>query len=146
MGIDIIREGEMNITDSVIGKGKLRGTRDADQFTFDQFEKFRKKKADKIIGFNSSQGDTIGVSPEAFPSLKDADENRGLRFASASTKKKLKRLSKQDYDFVYFEKQGQLFFDGNGTAPGWGTSTEGGIFAILKGKPELSAEDFTLLA
>ena len=132
-----------NIINSAPGKGELKGTKRADQFTFDQFESFGGKTADKIIRFNSSQGDTIGVSAEAFPSLQEADE---ISFATAATMKKLRRLSKQDIDFVYYETKGRLFFNGNGSNKGWGDQDKGGLFAILKGKPELSADDFTLLA
>ena len=131
-----------NIIESEFGKGKLKGTDKADQFTFDQFESFNSKAMDKIIGFDSSQGDTIGVSGEAFPSLIQADE---ISFASASTKKELKLRSRENYDFVYFKENGRLFFNGNGSDKGWGAPDEGGLFAILKGKPELSVEDFTLL-
>ena len=133
-----------NVIYSVPGKGKLRGTtRRADQFTFDQFESFGGKNADKIIGFDSSQGDSFGVSAEAFPSLQGADE---ITFATAITKTELKQLRRQDIDFVYYETKGRLFFNGNGSNKGWGDPDEGGLFAILKGKPELSADDFTLLA
>ena len=62
------------------------------------------------------------------------------------TKKQLKSLSKTDYDFVYYEKKGRLFFNSDGVEKGWGNENEGGLFAILKGKPELSEADFTLLA
>ena len=123
-----------NVIYSVPGKGKLRGTsRRADQFTFDQFESFGGKTADKIIGFDSSQGDSIGVSAEAFPSLQGADE---ITFATAITKKEFKQLKRQDIDFVYYETKSRLFFNGNGSDKGWGDPDEGGLFAILKGKPE----------
>ena len=59
---------------------------------------------------------------------------------------KLKRLSKQNYDFVYFEKKGRLYFDGNGTDNNWGNRNEGALLAVLKGKPDVSVDDFTLLA
>ena len=131
------------IIESVRGKGKLKGTKVADAFTFDSFEAFTKKSADKIIGFNASQGDTIAVSPNAFPSLTGAS---AISFASTRSKKEFKQMSKEDYDFVYFEKKGRLYFDGNGAEKNWGNSDEGGLVAILKGKPELTAEDITLLA
>ena len=134
---------EYNVINSTIGKGKLRGTRKADQFTFNQFEPFNKNTADKIIRFDSSQGDTIGVSPEAFPSLQAIDDKS---LGVAKSKRALKRFGKQSYDFVYFEPKGKLFFNGNGSDKGWGDPNEGGLFAILKGKPELSVDDFTLLA
>jgi len=133
--------------DSIIGavraKGKLIGNDLANQFTFDSFEKFGRKTADKIIGFDSSHGDTIGVSADAFPSLSDSDQ---ISFASTNSKKELKLLSYEDYDFVYYEKKGQLFVNGNGEDKGWGQSNQGGLFAILQGKPELTYEDFTVLA
>ena len=132
-----------SIIESVLGKGKLKGTTGADAFTFDSFEAFTKQSADKIIGFNASQGDTIAVGPNAFPSLQGVSD---VSFASTRSKKKFKQMSKEDYDFVYFEKKGRLYFDGNGAEKNWGNSDEGGLVAILKGKPELTVEDITLLA
>jgi len=132
-----------SIIESVRGKGKLKGTNSADAFTFDSFDIFTKKAADKIIGFDASAGDTIAVSAVAFPGLEGASS---ISFASTNSNKKLRQLSKDDIDFVYFEKKGQLYFDGNGSNKNWGDSEEGGLVAILKGKPEVSMDDFTLLA
>ena len=131
------------IIESVSGKGKLKGTKVADAFTFDSFEAFTKQSADNIIGFNASQGDTIAVSSIAFPGLKGVSD---ISFASTRSKKEFKQMSKEDYDFVYFAKKGRLYFDGNGAEKNWGNSDEGGLVAILKGKPELTVEDITLLA
>ena len=131
------------IIQSARGKGKLKGTNKADAFTFDSLESFTKKSADKIIGFDTSQGDKIAVSSVAFPGL---EGSLGISFASTQSKKKLKKFSKEAYDFVYFEKKGRLYFDGNGSGKYWGDANEGGLVAILKEKPELTLEDFTLLA
>ena len=111
---------------------------------FNSFESFNKKNADIIIGFYPEQGDTIGVSSEAFPSLSG---KTNIKFASTSSRKELKRLFKEDYDFIYFEKvkSGRLFFNGNGSDKGCGSSAEGGLFAILKGTPDLTALDFSIL-
>ena len=136
-------EPEGGIIESVRGKGKLKGTSVADAFTFDSLEAYTRKTADKIIGFDASEGDTIAVSAVAFPGLENVSD---ISFASTKRKKKLKQLSKNDYDFVYFEKKGRLYFDGNGSDKNWGNSDEGGLVAILKGKPELTVEDITLLA
>ena len=54
--------------------------------------------------------------------------------------------SKDDYNFVYFEKNGSLYLNGNGAEKNWGNSSEGGLIAILKGNPVLTADDITLLA
>ena len=131
-----------SIIESVRGKGNLQGTNSADAFTFDSFDIFTKKAADKIIGFDASEGDSIAVSAVAFPGLEGASL---ISFASTNSNKKLRQLSKQDFDFVYFEKKGRLYFDGNGSDKKWGDSDEGGLVAILKGKPELVSEDIMLL-
>ena len=132
-----------SIIESVRGKGKLKGTNSADAFTFDSFDIFTKKAADKIIGFDASEGDTLAVSAVAFPGLEGSSS---ISFASTKSKKKLNQFSREDFDFVYFEKKGLLYFDGNRSDKGWGDSKEGGLVAILKGKPEVSMDDFTLLA
>ena len=131
------------IIESVPGKGKLKGTKVGDAFTFSIFESFTKKAADKIIGFDSLQGDTIVVNPNAFPALQGVSE---INFVSTRSKKEFKQLSKENYDFVYFKKKGRLYFDGNGAEKNWGNSSEGGLVAILRGNPELTVEDITLLA
>lgn len=133
---------DQGIIKSVSGTGKLKGTSTADAFTFGSFESFTKKSADKIIGFDSRQGDTIAVSSDAFPSLKGNSE---IRFTVTNSKKELKQLSKQGFDFLYFGKKGRLYFDGNGAGENWGNPNEGGLVAILQGKPDLTASDFTLL-
>ena len=119
------------------------GTKVADAFVFDSFEVFTKKSADKIIGLNSSQGDTIALSPDALPALQGVSD---ISFASAKSKKKLKQLSRDDYDFICLEIKGWLYFDRNDSDNKWGNSDEVGLVAILNGKPELTAEDITLLA
>lgn len=132
-----------NIIQSVIGKGKLKGTGAADIFMFERYEVFKKKNADTIIEFNPSHGDSIAVSRYAFPALQGAT---GINFASTKHNKELKLLSKQGYDFVYFEKKARLYFDGNGTGKGWGNQDDGGLVAVLLGNPELAVDYFTLLA
>lgn len=132
----------VNTIKSVGGKRKLRGTSFADAFAFDSFQAFTKKAVKKIIGFDSSKRDTILVTPNAFPALKGVFK---INFVSTDSKKELKLLSKQFYNFVYFEKKGRLYFDGNGADTGWGNSGEGGLFAVLIGQPELNVRDFTLL-
>ena len=68
-----------------------------------------------------------------------------IGFVSTRRKNELKQLSNQDYNFVYFQKKGRLYFDGNGSDKNWGNTNEVGLVAILQGKPELTVENFTLL-
>ena len=133
-------------SDKISGKGgkdTLIGGVGADEFSFDVFDIFKKKLADEIVDFNTNEGDFLSFSPTAMPGL---GLNDAVSFVSASSKKQLKNYSKQDYDFVFFEKKGKLYYNGNGTEKKWGDPSEGCIVAILKGKPELTAGDFTLLA
>ena len=74
------------VTGSVVGRGKLKGTEAADAFTFQVLDSFNKKGADKIIGFDSSQGDTIDVSSAAFPALAGVSS---IDFVSTNSKRDL---------------------------------------------------------
>ena len=128
---------------SIEGKGKLRGGAGADEFKFNIFDEFTKKRADKIIDFSPQEGDYLTFTHCAISELSPSEP---ISFSTAKTKRDLKILSKQDYDFIYYEKKGYLFWDSNGTKKNWGNSNNGGLIAILKGKPELSADDITTFA
>ena len=47
-----------------------------------------------------------------------------------------------DIDFLYDQKKGSLYFNENGADKGFG---DGGIIAILKGAPELTATHLELV-
>ena len=59
-----------------------------------------------------------------------------LKFLLANKKEVKKVLAKQDFDFLYDEKKGGLYFNENGADKGFG---DGGIIAILKGAPDLTS-------
>ena len=64
-------------------------------------------------------------------------------FAVCKNKKAvMKKLDKQDFDFLYDEKKGGLYFNENGSDKGFG---DGGIIAILKGAPELTASNLDFI-
>ena len=104
-------------------------------------EKFKKKNIDKIINFNSQEGDRILLNPAKYTTL-----DNEIEFKKAKSRKHLKRLAKQDVDVIYFEKLGQLYFNGNGDSNGFGNKKEGGLLAILKGRPALLADDIQLMS
>ena len=92
-------------------------------------EKFNKKSADKITNFNPSI-DTLEIDTDSF------GIDSSATFAAGKNKKEVKKqLAKQDFDFLYDEKKGGLYFNENGSAKGFG---DGGIIAILKGAPDLT--------
>jgi len=124
------------------GRSKLKGQKGSTNFILETREPFTKKNADQIIQFKRSEKDRILIDPIISDSLA---ANSELSFASTKSKKSLKQLAQKDYDFIYFEKKGQLFLDGNGTAKGFGETEEGGLLAILKGKPNLKATDIAFV-
>ena len=95
-----------------------------------------KKSVDKITDFNPST-DTLEIDSDSFGIGSTAT------FASGKNKKEVKKkLAKQDFDFLYDEKKGGLYFNENGSEKGFG---DGGVIAILKGTPELTADDLAFI-
>ena len=97
---------------------------------------FNKKSADKITNFNPST-DSLEIDTDSFGIGSSAT------FASGKNKKEVKKvLAKQDFDFLYDQKKGGLYFNENGADKGFG---EGGIIAILKGAPDLTSDNLEFL-
>ena len=92
-------------------------------------KKYKNKYANKIRNFNPS-ADTLEIDSNNFK-IDDSPT-----FTSGKNKKRIKKLAKKDFDFLYDEKKGGLYFNENGSDKGFG---EGGIIAILKGAPELTS-------
>ena len=103
---------------------------EGEKFGISDTKKFNKKSADKITNFNPST-DTLEIDTDSF------GIDSSATFAAGKNKKKVKKkLAKQDFDFLYDEKKGGLYFNENGADKGFG---EGGIIAILKGAPDLTS-------
>ena len=66
-------------------------------------------------------------------------------FAKTKSKRKLNKLAKSDVDLIYFQRKGFLYLNGNGEDKGFGDFDEGGLLAVLKGKPSLTADDIQLM-
>ena len=111
-------------------KGKNNNkTKKSKAYTIDLPEKFTNKSADKITNFNAST-DVIKIDTDSF----------GIKvsgtFASGKNKRAvMRKLARQDFDFLYDEQKGGLYFNENGADKGFG---DGGIIAILKGVPDLT--------
>ena len=98
--------------------------------------KFNKKSADKITNFNPST-DTLEIDADSF------GIDSSATFASGQNKKTVKKkLAKQDFDFLYDQKKGGLYFNENGSDKGFG---DGGIIAILKGAPDLTSDNLEFI-
>ena len=97
-------------------------------------KKFKKNAATKIKDFDISkdliQIDTASFGIDDIIDPATAEQGKG--------KKAVNKLAKQDFDFLYDQKKGGIYFNKNGADKGFG---EGGIIAILKGAPELTASN-----
>jgi len=112
------------------GKKKLKALDDSnDEFRFELPNQFGKAKADRITGFKPDAGDKLALSTNAFRGLSE------INLVTVSSGRQLKVQQKQPSNLIYFEAKGKLYFDQNGNKQGYGE--EGGLFAILKGGPDL---------
>ncbi|MBW4616079.1 MAG: tandem-95 repeat protein [Desmonostoc vinosum HA7617-LM4] len=132
------------------GNDVLTGGTGADRFLFNTNATFTQSGVgiDKITDFKRSEGDKIVLDKTTFSVL---SSNPGNGFSSAGDFKSigfdlfqltiLEGISSAK--IVYDAVNGRLFYNENGTAPGFGS---GGQFATLDGKPSLTASDFMIQA
>ena len=91
---------------------------------------FKRGFIDDVTNFKPLT-DNLVIDTDSF------DITGSATFAAGKNKKVVKKkLSNQDFDFLYDQKKGGLYFNENGADKGFG---EGGIIAILKGAPELTS-------
>ncbi len=150
-GNDILIGGAGN--DTLIGGAGndiLIGGTGADRFQYNTSAPFATSAVgvDTIYDFNHSEGDKIVLSKNTFNGI---TSNTGTGFSNASDFKVininllgltlLEGISSAP--IVYDAVNGRLFYNQNGSAPGFGS---GGQFATLTGAPTLTANDFIVQA
>jgi len=114
------------------------GTAAADFFTFNDSLMYGENHAPIIKDFNKDDGDRIAFNG----SVKDEITSReDMNFKVVNSKKQLKEASEQDYDFIYFQKEGFLYHDKSPKIGGFG---DGGLLAILEGSPEMDSSSLYL--
>ena len=130
-------DGDDLIADSR-GKDYLIGGEGADQFYFAGKQPFKKKIADSIVDFDSTEGDSIVIAEDVinYP----VEPSVGI----ASNKRNLKQLSKEGYDLLYLESKGNLYVDGNGYAKGFGNKYIGGMIVDLPNETVLTESDILI--
>ena len=96
---------------------------------------YNKRSAMKTKGLE--QDDIVAIKLEGF----GIDSDPIIHFAN-SPKNAKKKHSRHNADFIYEARKGHLYFNEDGPKKGFG---DGGIFAILKGAPEFSNENFQYL-
>ncbi len=93
---------------------------------------FKRGFIDEVTNFNPLTYNLV-IDTDSF------DITGSATFAAGKNNKVVKKkLSKQDFDFLYDKKKGGLYFNENGADKGFG---DGGIIAILKGAPDLNYDN-----
>lgn len=100
--------------------------------------------ASLITNFNSSDR-IVFASGRYFEPVVFAINNRsndvsGLVFASI--KKRRKSTARSNSDLVYFQHNGNMFYNQNGSSNGWGKKHGGGLVATFSNQPQLSINNF----
>ena len=120
----------------------LVGDAGADRFLYNTNAAFNGSAigVDTISDFNSCQGDKIVLYLTSFSAIASTP---GTGFSNASDFKITTSTGANTAKIVYDAVNGQLFYNQNGSAAGFGS---GGLFATLTGVPTLTASDFVLQA
>ncbi|MCC5633350.1 putative Ig domain-containing protein [Nostoc sphaeroides CHAB 2801] len=150
-GNDLLRGGSGNdILIGGAGNDTLVGGEGADRFLYNTDAPFDLTAVgvDTITDFNSSQGDKIVLdqttfSAFPFPVAVGIASTARTGFSNLSDFQVTSIEKVSSGVIVYNPVSGQLFYNPNGSAPGFGS---GGLFATLNGAPTVSASDFVLQA
>ncbi|MBD2531319.1 FG-GAP repeat protein [Nostoc flagelliforme FACHB-838] len=142
-GNDLLRGGTGN--DTLVGgagNDTLVGGAGADRFLYNTNAPFASFAVgvDAIADFNHSQGDKIILDKTTFNAITSTP---GTGFSNANDFKITNSVATSTAKIVYDAVSGQLFYNQNGSAAGFGS---GGLFATLTGAPTLTASDFVLQA
>ncbi|MDZ8239099.1 MAG: hypothetical protein RMZ69_18450 [Nostoc sp. ChiQUE01a] len=151
-GNDLLRGGAGN--DSLIGgtgndtlvggagSDRLTGGVGADYFLYNTNAAFVSSAIgqDTITDFKHSQADKIILDKTTFTAI---TSTAGTGFSNAGDFKIISKGATSTAKIVYDPVTGQLFYNQNGSAAGFGS---GGLFATLSGAPTLTATDFIIQA
>ena len=114
-----------------VGKNRFRGRKGSDVFWFDRDEKFGKRHDERILDYKPSK-DVIIFGGNRFKGMSNEPE-----FLSVKRKADFNAAMQTESEFVYWSAKGGLYFNANGADRGAG---DGGLFALLSGKPALTVE------
>ena len=135
-GVEVVRgtQGDDLIADGD-GNDQLIGLSGADDFLFDDAEAFGRKQADVIKDFSSAEGDRLLLDAAVF-----GDE---ASLGVAESRRQLKQMANDsDFDLLYFEPKGRLFFNENGNGFVFG---DGGLVCIIKNALAITADQIALV-
>ncbi|MBD2525796.1 calcium-binding protein, partial [Nostoc sp. FACHB-133] len=142
-GNDLLRGGAGDdLLIGGIGNDILIGGSGADAFVYNTTAAFTSTTVgiDTIADFNHSDGDKIVLDKTTFSAITSFV---GTGFSNASNFQITSLGALSNAVIVYDSMTGQLLYNQNGSAAGFGT---GGQFAQLTGAPTLTASDFIIQA
>ena len=96
---------------------------------------FNKNSADIITNYNPRTDSPIQIDLGSF-------SGAAGKLKIAKKTKQVAKLARKDIDFIYDNQKGYLYYNENGNQPGFG---DGGILAILEGKPRADATSFEFI-
>ncbi len=134
----LVGNGASNRLDGKYGADVLTGLGGADTFLFSIQPDFGVAYADHITDFSSADGDKLQISRSAF----GLAPNSVASLTSVNTDMALMTALGSKALFAYDQRNGNLYWNQNGTGVGFGT---GGIFAILDNKAPLSLGAISLV-
>ena len=133
---DITGTSEGEIIAGLNGQDVLKGKSGSDGFLFNDPGGYGKKMSDIIKDFDSGEGDILLIDKDVF------NFGKKITFDVVSGRKKLKKASKKNLDFVYESQSGFLYFNEDAKEKGWG---DGGLFAQFQGGVDLLGADFEIV-
>ena len=108
------------------------GESSGDLFSLTGAQGFGTQAADHITNFNPEENDKLQIDISSF-------DGAVGKLNIAKKTKQVAKLAKKDISFIYDQQAGYLYYNENGKLPGFG---DGGIFAILEGKPKVGLGNF----
>jgi len=127
-----------NKLDGKDGSDTLTGHKGGDTFVFSTVTSYGESVADYLTDFNSSEGDRLQISKDAFGIPRgqlstfvsvDSDSGFDAALATAAT-------------FIYDAQIGSLWYNQNGIGSGYGS---GGLFAVLDNAASLKSSDLSFV-
>ena len=91
--------------------------------------RFKRKHADLITHFNSGDGGRIMLDRDWLPVA--PHRLQGDLLTVVQRKGKQRKAAKTETPLIYNQAKGRLYLNGNGSEPGWGNSSEGGLIAYF---------------
>ena len=129
---NILKESKLNLDLGCPGESNSSDN----SFTLKKPSKFNRASAYSIQDFDALT-DTLEVKIRSFKI------NDPVTFAAGKNYKAVEKLAKKDFDFLYDQKKGGLYFNENSSDKGFG---DGGIIAILKGAPDLTSGNLEFIS